>query len=365
MRITDQLIRYSLDDGLVIARAGGHRVFVMNASARFIWELLEAGIDAADIPSRMAAHFGIDVTQAMADVQATLEQWQREGLAHARPGRQRRYRLADIPFSITCSDSEIDAMISPVFGHLEIIESRQTNNIEAREFSVEADGSGFILLADGIELAHSAALDDILERLCSDIVMHSYERVDWFVSVHAAALGDANACIMLPGASGTGKSTLAACLLARGKLRLLTDDIALLDRTTMHVRPVPAPLVLKRGSWGLVNGFTRIESAPVHRRYGEDVRYLAPDRTQIADACLPVRAIIFPKRVSESTLNARPITQLEGLQRMLAAPATVKGPISEDILARLIEWSATVRFYLLAYATPEQATAAIHEIFFA
>lgn len=365
MKITDQLIRCPLDDGLVIARAGGHRVFVMNASARFIWELVEAGVDAADIPSRMAAHFGIDVTHATADLQVTLEHWRRDGLAHARPGRQRRYRLADIPFSITCSDSEIDVVISPVFRHLEIMKSHPANDIEAREFSVEADGSGFMLLADGIELARSSALDDILERLCSDIVMHSYERVDWFVSVHAAALGDANACIMLPGASGAGKSTLAACLLAGGKLRLLTDDIALLDRTTMHVRPVPAPLVLKRGSWNLLNGFGNVDSAPIHRRYGEDVRYLAPDRAQIADACLPVRAIVFTERGAASTPKARPITQLEGLQRMIAAPATVKGPISEEILARLIEWSITVRFYLLSYATPEQATAAIHELFFA
>ena len=50
MKITDQLIRYPLNDGLVVAHPGGHRVFVMNASARFIWELLETGLDPAEIP---------------------------------------------------------------------------------------------------------------------------------------------------------------------------------------------------------------------------------------------------------------------------------------------------------------------------
>ena len=310
----------------------------------------------------MAAHYGIDISQVEFDLRKTLEQWRREGLANAPRGRRRRYKLAGITFSITYSDPTIEAVISPVFRHLEVSELQQPKDIESTEFLVEADGCEFMLLADGIELRRSPALDDILERLSSDIVIHSYDRIDWLMSVHAAALGDATSCILLPGASGTGKSTLAACLLARGKLRLLTDDIALLDRTTMNVQPVPGPLVLKRGSWDLISSFRDIELAPVYRRYGEEVRYLAPDRVQVVDRCLPVLAVVFAERGAATTETPRPITQLEGFQRLIAAPATVKGPISEETLARLIKWSTTIRFYHLPYARPEQAATAVEAL---
>src|SRR5271169_2080496 len=118
MKITDQLIRYPLNDGLIVARSGGHRVFVMNGSARFIWELLETGVDPADIPSRMATEYGIDAGQVESDLRRTLEQCRRAGLASAPHGRRRCYSLAGIAFSITCSDPAADAVISPVFAHL-------------------------------------------------------------------------------------------------------------------------------------------------------------------------------------------------------------------------------------------------------
>src|SRR5436309_357437 len=143
MKITDQLIRYRLNDGLVIARSGGNRVFVMNASARFIWELLENGIDPAEIPSRMSEHYGIDAGQVESDLHRTLEQWRRDGLTSEPRSRQHHYSLGGVAFNITCSDGAIDAVISPVFSHLEVPESQHSN--EAKEFSVEADGCEFIL----------------------------------------------------------------------------------------------------------------------------------------------------------------------------------------------------------------------------
>src|SRR5271166_2650926 len=107
MKIIDQFIRFPLNNGLIIARSGGHRVFVMNASARFIWELLETGMAPAQIPSRMAAHYGIDVSQAERDLRRTLEQWRREGLASAPRDPQYRYNLGGITFSIRYSDPRI------------------------------------------------------------------------------------------------------------------------------------------------------------------------------------------------------------------------------------------------------------------
>jgi hypothetical protein len=130
----------------------------------------------------------------------------------------------------------------------------------------------------------------------------------------------------------------------------------------MNVLPMPGPLVLKQGSWDLI-GVRDIAAVPIHRRYGEEVRYVAPNRLEVVDRCLPVLAVVFAERGAATTESPRPITQLDGLQRMLAAPATVKGPISEETLVRLIRWSTTIRFYHLSYARPEQAAAAVEALF--
>jgi hypothetical protein len=361
MQINAPLIKHALDDGLIVARPSGHRVFVMNASARFMWELLESGVDVAEIPARTAAHYGIDAGVAEADFRRTLAQWRRDGLAASANGLRHDYRLAGIAFSITCAEPAIETAIAPLFSHLEIFGVAVPDG-RAKDFAVETEGCGLALLADGIELCRADTLDPILERLANDVVMHSYDNVDWLVSVHAAVLGNANSCVMLPGASGTGKSTLAACLLGRRKVRLLTDDIALLDRATLDVEPMPAPLVLKRGSWELVGGLPGLAAAPVRHRYGEEVRYIAPDRAQIAQGRMPVRAIVFPARSAAHPEAPRPLTQIEGLQRMLAAPATIRGPIAEETLVRLIRWSEAVAFYHLSYDRPEHAAAAVEAL---
>ena len=362
MQINKQLITQPVDDGLLVARPGGHRLFVMNASARFMWDLLASGMDVGEIPAHTAAHYGIDASLVAADFYRTLEQWRREGLASSPDGRKRTYRLAGVPFSISCAEPATDAAIARLYSHLESFAEPSAHDDKLKEFAIETNGHELVLLADGIELCRAASLDAILERLAADVVMHSYDRVDWLISVHAAVLGNAHSCVMLPGASGTGKSTLAACLLSRGKARLLTDDIALIDRTTLEVEPMPAPLVLKRGSWELLDGLRGLSTAPVHRRYGEDVRYLAPDRARIAQARLPVRAIVFLERGAARGGDLRPLTQLEGLQRMIAAPATIRGPISEETLVRLIGWSAPIDFHQLPYATPEQGAAAVEAL---
>jgi hypothetical protein len=70
------------------------------------------------------------------------------------------------------------------------------------------------------------------------------------LALHAAALRWKGRSIILPGISGTGKSTLAAALLARGG-ELFSDEVALVlgDGT---LAPIPLPPGLKSGSWPLL-----------------------------------------------------------------------------------------------------------------
>lgn len=82
------------------------------------------------------------------------------------------------------------------------------------------------------------------------LVWHIREGARWksgddIVVLHAAAVQRAGTTVLIPGPSGTGKSTLTAALVRRG-FRYAGDDIVALDRATCEVIPCPTPVRLTK-----------------------------------------------------------------------------------------------------------------------
>ena len=78
-------------------------------------------------------------------------------------------------------------------------------------------------------------------------------QLDAGVVLHAAAVGHKGIAILIPGATGSGKSSLAAWLLANG-FDYLTDEIAILtDAGT--ILGLPRALVIKPGAAESVQTF--------------------------------------------------------------------------------------------------------------
>jgi hypothetical protein len=130
---------------------------------------------------------------------------------------------------------------------------------------------GPTLLYDGDAAGEAAGilLDDLTRALVTDCR-------DGLV-FHAAALADDDFAVIIPGRSGSGKTTLAAWMMCRG-LRLLNDEVALVDRTANSVQSFARPLAIKpggidvmRGWMDLGDGTTTLTSsastlvAPAHR----------------------------------------------------------------------------------------------------
>src|SRR5271166_1081764 len=262
MKPSERFIIASLDEGLVVARRDGDRLFVMNGSARFMWEKRAAGIPDADIPQLIAMHYAIDIEQAREDFGKTLRQWQAEGLTDPM-GQRRDYAIGGVNFSVHYPTEALESAIAPLFAHLQ----RPTIDGQAKaEFDLALENGDFVLRSDGLVLMRSDELDAIIDKLAFTIVMHGCDSIKSLISIHAAAIGTGDHCVLIAAPSGSGKSTLAAALLASGRLSYLTDDLSLIAPGSFHALPLPGTLILKSGSWRpLQRLLPGLDNLPVRR----------------------------------------------------------------------------------------------------
>jgi len=361
MKPSDRFITAPLDEGLIVARRDGDRLFVMNGSARFMWEKCAEGIAATEIPRLTAMHYGIDVEQARDDFGKTLLRWQAEGLVEP-PGSCRYYAIGNIPFSVRCPDAETEAAVAPLFAHLERPHGAGNGRVPA-EFDLAIEQEQFVLREGGIVILRSPDIDAIIDKLTLAVVMHAYKSIEWVVSIHAAAIGTRDRCVLVPGESGNGKTTLTAALLSSERMSYLTDDISLLDPDDFRVMPVPGTLVLKQGSWKALESYLpRLRDLSVRRRGGQDVRYWSPPATQVAAGSLPVRAIVFARYDAAASGQLARLSTLDGVSRLMAAPCTVSAPITAETVHRVVAWAQAIPFYALAYGSLAEAKSIVEDL---
>jgi hypothetical protein len=146
-------------------------------------------------------------------------------------------------------------------------------------------------------------------------------------TLHASAIDVDGRAWALLGASGAGKTTLAAWLCRHGGASLVTDDALRFDtdgdwpwcyRGTTTLR-------LREGARALHASFPNAEIEPE-----VDGRLLV--RPPVSAGRLPVQALLFP-RPSRSLRKVRvePLTKLETLLEVLAYPRAVGWTIMEPV----------------------------------
>lgn len=166
----------------------------------------------------------------------------------------------------------------------------------------------------------------------TDVQLSLAVRSPWRTFVHAGAVGWKGQAIVLPGAGGTGKTTLTRALVRKGA-SLFSDEFAVLDRNG-RVHPYPLPLRVKTGGGGEGEGgvsrqipveelggapapgplpVALVASTPYHPGGPGRLQRLSPGRGALEIMAHAVQARIRPRRVMETAgRTAEGATVLKG-----------------------------------------------------
>lgn len=119
-----------------------------------------------------------------------------------------------------------------------------------------------------------------------------------YLIIHAAVVEKNNQAFILPGAPGSGKSTLCAALVCQG-WRLLSDELALLSVDDDRLYPVPRPISLKNQSLDIISGFSPgIVIGPVVNDTAKGtIGHMRPPRqsVELSERSAKPAKLVFPK----------------------------------------------------------------------
>lgn len=137
------------------------------------------------------------------------------------------------------------------------------------------------------------------------VSMHAHQ----YLVIHAAVVEKNGGAAILPAPPGSGKSTLTAALVLSG-WRLLSDELALVDRRSGLVHPLPRPISLKNQSIPLIRAFSRdaFVNRPSHDTAKGTVAHMRPPTESVRrqhEAARPAW-VIFPKWRAGSAATLAP-----------------------------------------------------------
>ena len=232
-------------------------------------------------------------------------------------------------------------------------------------------------------------------EICNHI--HGTGNGEWMCYIHASAVTDGHRAVLLPSASGSGKSTMAALLqlpadetTAPGsgpptphstetgtgsqsaknnknadlQLWFMSDDFIPVSASNLKAYPFPAAIAVKEGSYDVVAPWydQRSDADAGYRVPGrKPVRYLRPrfpGRDPFGPR--PVTAMVFLKYDAEANFSMEMMDTLRALEAFHREAWVSQNPAHAE---KFIDWFVNVSCYRLTFSNSQQAAGAIKNLF--
>jgi HprK-related kinase A len=192
------------------------------------------------------------------------------------------------------------------------------------------------------------------------IAHHSHQ----YLVIHSAVLEKNGKALIFPGTPGSGKSTLCAALTGRG-WRLLSDEMALVNRSTGLLQPIPRPISLKNESINIIKDYVPefIIGEPVHDTAKGSVAHVRVPESSVHatnDLVFP-SAVIFPKYKKGADTQLTEITKGVGFMKT-AENSFNYNVLGEQGFETLGELADRCDFYEFEYQSLDEAVALFDEM---
>jgi len=188
--------------------------------------------------------------------------------------------------------------------------------------------------------------------------MHQY------LILHAAVMEKQGGALVMPAPPGSGKSTLCAALVNR-KWRLLSDELALINKSGNALVPLCRPVSLKNESIHVIRTF---EPDAVFGREVRDtmkgtVAHMKPPAGSVAQSHVTAKPawIVFPKYQAGAPTHLEPLPKARAFMRMVenAFNYSLLGPQGFQMMANLID---ACDCYEFTYSNLDEAVAAFADL---
>lgn len=190
----------------------------------------------------------------------------------------------------------------------------------------------------------------------NDAVRVGLEGTRGVIDVHAAVLVRNQAALLLLGEAWAGKTTIALALVDRG-WRYFSDDVAVIERGTGLVRPLPKPPGVKAHSWEDMRSHWS-SAAPVELGRPPGPFVIPPPFVgSLEDRARPTWTVILSYK-EEAKAAVTSLTSGQALARL----GEFAGAVDAGTLSALAAVVSSTRPVLLAYGSTPDAVARIEEI---
>lgn len=374
---------FYLESDCVLFHQDAQTLFHLNATAGYVWCLLEMETPLGDIPSTLSETFGLAPDAARDAVLQALAMFEEAGvLANSScresdpdaidPGPEApesvvlaassgpvfSCQLLSSGFEIRLANEAQRALVHSMLGHLAVVAAVEADAPRFR-IDVTEDPSGQIsIFLDGRCMREGKDRNTMAPMLKSLVWQTALLNHDFFLDIHAGVVGDGERCLMFPAAAGSGKTTLTAAMIHEG-YEYLSDEVALLSLPEMTVEPMPMAMCVKStGVDALLSRYPVLAELPEHLRGdGKHVRYLRPPAGSIpgGEARRAVQAIVFPVYRPGGATELQPLSVTEALAAFLDECLMVSKPLDVPSVGSLLDWFVTTPCYRLNIGNTEES----------
>jgi hypothetical protein len=310
-------------DSLVATPPDSEGLFLLNPTAAWIWE----NQSIPDLAEIYAAHFGIPLSQAQADIAKILS-----------PGQKITIKIGQTVFEIHMEGEDLANELIPRLGDLPPSTEPPAHTIHLRQAP-----HATLLYLDGTHLATESLVTAARARLLQELTRLAQPNPAFTAILHAGAVGTPRSAAILAGPSFSGKSTLCAALQQQGDLLCLGDDSACLT-PDFHIAGMPFALSLREGSWPL---FPQLDRP----------RFL-PSNLNGTSPLVPATCLLFVNYDPSATATVLdPVPTFDALVALNESGFWIEH--TQPAITAFLDWLAQIPIHRLTYSSLDGAVARV------